>query len=136
MQRLSFSVLDSLLSPKLLNEHQLARMNVVEFLCLFCTYCGESIGSNYAPSTLASKLLDLLDKDEQGWDPKKAFDLQVVGIQYDTKYWMVLKICSISNIGHQMFFSHEWSSQIVLSHAPSSPYYRFVSTLNGSITFR
>ena len=77
--------LDSLLSPKQLNEHQHIRLLAVRVLCQYSDLERDPAVTprdlprppdDIAPKAVKRKLEKLLDVDE--WDSNKAFDLQQV----------------------------------------------------------
>ncbi len=79
-----------LFCPASLSDKEVLLLSVVDVLCHYCAYNspttnnnnnnnpGPSLGGILNPQTVAKKLVDLLDPDDQNWDAKKAFDLQLV----------------------------------------------------------
>ena len=83
--------LDSLLSPKQLNEQQQIRLLAVRVLCQYCDLEFDPAVTprdlprppdDLAPKAVKRKLKTVLDEDV--WDKSKAFDLQLVRLFYKT----------------------------------------------------
>ena len=61
-----------MLSIHQLSDSERVKLGVVSFLCSLCQY-----PTGQTAATIKSELLDLLE-EEKGWDPTKAYDLQLV----------------------------------------------------------
>ena len=83
---LMFSGAESLLNPQLLSDKEALYLQLVSFLCQWCsaeTPVGRRsvIECDVRTADVTSLLLDLLDEEVAHWDSSKAYDLQLVSIK-------------------------------------------------------